>query len=169
MTPRLLIVDDNEMLLRTQAAYLRRRGWRVETAVSGAAARRWLQREIPDVALFDLRLPDVNGLDLLGNLRWRGFRLPVVVMSAERRDDWLLRALECGAAAYLCKPFALATLARVLDCARAGMRCIPSCPIPERCTAPQAHILSALIPGSSTSSSGGSHSVTGITSVRFRG
>ena len=141
MAPRLLIVDDNEMLVKTLAAYLGRRGWRVDTACCAAEARERLQGAIPDLGLFDLRLPDMNGLDLLASLRWRGLRLPVVVMSAERHDEWLRQALDCSAAAYLCKPFALATLARVLDCARAGLRCIPACPAPERCTAPQTHLL----------------------------
>ena len=133
MAPRLLIVDDNEMLLRTVAAYLHRRGWRVDTAASGAGARRLLQGETPDVALFDLRLPDTHGLELLAGLRWRGLRLPVVVMSAERHEDWLRQAVDCRAAAYLCKPFALSTLARVLDCALAGLCCIPACPTPATC------------------------------------
>ena len=138
MEPRLLIVDDNEMLVRTLKAYLGRRGWQVDTACCGAEARERLEAAIPDLGLFDLRLPDTHGLDLLAGLRWRGLRLPVVVMSAECHDDWLRQAVECGAAAYLSKPFALATLARVLDCALAGLRCFPACPAPEHCTAPPA-------------------------------
>lgn len=141
MKPRLLIVDDNQMLVKTLRVYLGRQGWQVDTACCGAEARERLRAAIPDLGLFDLRLPDTHGLDLLAGMRWRGLRMPVVVMSAERHQEWLRQAVDCSAAAYLCKPFALSTLARVLNCALAGLHCIPACAAPERCTAPSAHLL----------------------------
>ena len=62
-------------------------------------------------------------------------------MSAERHDDWLRQAVDCSAAAYLCKPFPLSTVARVLNCALAGLSCMPACSMPEQCSVPPTDIL----------------------------
>ena len=141
MEARILIVDDNQMLLRTLATYLARQGYQVDTAGSGAAARERLQAATPEVVIFDVRLPDCEGFDLVDLLRWRGLRIPVVLMSAENHRNWLRRAVDAGAAAFLYKPFALSTMRQVLSCVLSGQRCFPMCSLPDGCAGPGTDML----------------------------
>lgn len=81
---RLLVVDDDPAMLRFVAQTLRSdtRTWQLETAESGAQAIEILRHTPPDALLLDLELPDVDGYDLLRQLRADGQRLPVIIISA---------------------------------------------------------------------------------------
>jgi DNA-binding response OmpR family regulator len=107
---RLLVVEDEERIAAFLLKGLRAHGYAVEWVKTGWEALR-LGFE-PDIALviLDLRLPDLDGLEVLGSLRERGATVPVLVLSARARVDDRVRGLDLGADDYLAKPFAFEEL-----------------------------------------------------------
>ncbi len=104
--PRVLIVDDNEKNLKLARDVLRAGGMRTIEAATGAEAIQIAVGDLPDVILLDLRLPDMDGFDVLRELKGREAtaRIPVVALTALRTEadgDWFL---EAGFAGYLEKP-----------------------------------------------------------------
>jgi DNA-binding response OmpR family regulator len=118
---RLLVVEDETRIASFLAKGLRAHGYDVEWASTGQEA---LQRGIePGLALviLDLRLPDLDGLEVLASLRGSGATVPVLILSARGRVDDRVRGLDLGADDYLAKPFAFEELlARVRARLRPG-------------------------------------------------
>ena len=110
---RVLVVEDEERIARFLVKGLRRAGHAADHAATGHAALDALARERYDVVTLDLRLPDVDGLDVLRALRTRGHATPVIVLTAYSSDA-ADEAVALGARALLGKPVPLpALLARV--------------------------------------------------------
>jgi CheY-like chemotaxis protein len=108
--PLVLIVDDNEQNLKLARDVLRAAGFHTLAAASGAEAIALAAEQQPDVVLLDLRLPDMDGLEVARELRdgAQTRRIPVVALSAlrfERDDAWLA---EAGFAGSLVKPINVA-------------------------------------------------------------
>lgn len=103
---RLLVVEDDEITLGILREFLRGRGYEVRLAVSGEECMQSLEREIPDLVLMDMHLPDLNGLQVLNQIRSnpRYLRLPVVLMSTDHSDDLTVEALNRGANEFVNKP-----------------------------------------------------------------
>lgn len=115
---RILIVEDDPLLLSVLAERLRREGLDVTTAATLAEARKALDAADPDVGLLDLRLPDGEGLSLLREAAPRG-QSAWVVMTAHATVSSAVEALKLGARDYLEKPFtldrAVATVRQALE------------------------------------------------------
>jgi len=110
LDPVVLIVDDNKKNLKLAGDVLRAAGFRTLDAGSGAEAIALAGEHVPDLVLLDLRLPDMDGAEVAGELR-AGARtrgIPVVALSALRltADGDELRA--AGFAGYLEKPISVA-------------------------------------------------------------
>lgn len=118
---KLLVVEDEERIASFLEKGLTAHGYAVEWAKTGGEG---LQLGIePDIALviLDLRLPDLDGLEVLAGLRERGATVPVLILSARGRVDDRVRGLDLGADDYLPKPFAFEELlARVRARLRPG-------------------------------------------------
>ncbi len=102
---RALIVEDDPDLLHSLARLLRDQGFAVDTAADGQEGL-YLATEFPiDIAIIDLGLPQMSGLELIQRLREAGRKFPVLVLTA--RSDWQdkVTGLETGADDYLTKPF----------------------------------------------------------------
>jgi two-component system, OmpR family, response regulator ChvI len=108
--PRIALVDDEESLRETVGFALRREGYRVAAYADGLAAWQELARDLPDLAVLDILMPQMDGLELCRRLRALSARLPILFLSS--RDDELDRVLglELGADDYLCKPFSMREL-----------------------------------------------------------
>lgn len=113
----LLIVEDNPTLSAALAKGLTEDGYAVDTVDSGAAALRRLERQVPDrreldidAIVLDLGLPDLDGGEVLVQLRSRGINAPVLVLTARDGVKSRVEALEQGADDYLIKPFEYAEL-----------------------------------------------------------
>jgi DNA-binding response OmpR family regulator len=106
----LLLVEDNATLSASLAKGLREDGYAVEAVDTGAAALRRLERQDIDVVVLDLGLPDIDGADVLSQLRTRGVNAPVLVLTARDAVESRVAALEQGADDYLIKPFEYAEL-----------------------------------------------------------
>ena len=107
---RVLVVDDDFMVAKVHAAFVTRTpGFEVVgLAHTGASALQAVAALEPDIVLLDLYLPDINGLDLLQQLRASdgpGARAEVLVVTAANDAASVSSALRAGAAGYLIKPF----------------------------------------------------------------
>ena len=102
---RLLIVEDDETLRESLAEQFLAEGYRVEKAADGEEGL-YFAREYPiDLAIVDLGLPGLNGIDLIRQLRSGGQNYPVLILTA--RDGWQdkVDGLQAGADDYVAKPF----------------------------------------------------------------
>jgi two-component system, OmpR family, KDP operon response regulator KdpE len=120
MGARVLVVDDEQPILRTLAANLRARGYQVLTATSGEAALAAAEVHQPDCVVLDLGLPGIGGLEALRRLRtWTA--TPVVILTAIDGERDKVAALDLGADDYVTKPFGMAELlARIRVALRHG-------------------------------------------------
>ena len=102
---RILLVEDEAPLRETLAARLKRDGFAVDAAQDGEEGI-YLGREVPfDLAIIDLGLPKMSGMDLVKALREDGQRYPILILTA--RGSWQdkVEGLKYGADDYLVKPF----------------------------------------------------------------
>lgn len=100
-----LVVDDEASILRVLVMNLRRRGFEVTTAETGAAALELAGQRAPDLVVLDLGLPDLDGLEVIRRLRARGPLMPIIVLSARTTSHDKVAALDLGAVDYVTKPF----------------------------------------------------------------
>ena len=106
---RVLVVDDEPQIQRFLKPSLRAAGFDVITAANGAEALRAAATQAPDVILLDLGLPDMDGKDVIAELRaWS--TTPIVVLSARDREAEKIAALDLGADDYVNKPFGIGEL-----------------------------------------------------------
>lgn len=117
-----LVVDDEADLLFTVTLALELAGYTVLQAASGEEALEVVAAQPPDVVVLDLRLPGIDGWEVLRRLGEgsEGPLLPVVLLSAQVDTVTAARAVDLGCRAYLAKPFRPAELARVVDGVLAG-------------------------------------------------
>jgi two-component system response regulator HydG len=102
--PTILVVDDNEDLLETFALILKRRGYSVETADSGAAAIAKFQQHNFDVTLMDIVMPEVDGVEAFRRIKEMAPGASVILMTAYSDADLLRTARDEGARCILNKP-----------------------------------------------------------------
>ena len=115
---RILVVDDDVTLLRTLRLNLRARGYEVDAVATGGEALAVAAQQPPDLAIVDLGLPDMDGLQVIAGLR-RWSRLPILVLSARGEQNDKVAALDAGSDDHISKPFGMdELLARV----RAALR-----------------------------------------------
>lgn len=107
---RVLIVDDEESIRQLLAMALRYEGWEVETASTGTEALDKIRSFEPDVAVLDIMLPDVDGLQVLSRVRGEGYLLPILFLTALDSVDDRVNGLTAGGDDYVVKPFSLEEL-----------------------------------------------------------
>jgi two-component system, NarL family, invasion response regulator UvrY len=105
VTLKVLLADDHAIVRRGVAQLLVEFGVAssVTEAETGRDALSFATRDTFDVALLDISLPDINGLDVLKRIKRDAPRLPVLMFSMYREDQYAVRALKAGAAGYLPK------------------------------------------------------------------
>ena len=101
---RILVVDDEASIRELVGTYLRTEGFEVDEAVDGEDALERFQRNQPDLVVLDLRLPGIDGFDVLRKIR-NTSSVYVIVLSARAEETDKLVGLELGADDYLTKPF----------------------------------------------------------------
>jgi two-component system response regulator AtoC len=109
-----LVVDDEDLTLRTISRGLRGEGYEVLTASSGEDALRIFAEENPDLTLLDIVLPGIDGVEVLRRMKAANPAAIVLMMSAYHMVDRAVEAMKAGAHDYLIKPFHLADLMETL-------------------------------------------------------
>jgi DNA-binding NtrC family response regulator len=100
-----LVVDDKELMRDSVAATLERAGFTIATASDAAAALEQIARKRPDAVVSDLKMPNMDGIELVEKIRALDEDLPVVLMTAFGTIETAVRAMKTGAFDYLTKPF----------------------------------------------------------------
>jgi len=118
---RILLIEDDHLLANTMLDMLRDGQNTVDWLDDGQQALNALLNEDFDLAILDLTLPRIDGLDIVRNIRTQGIETPVIILTARTDLDEKLQGLNSGADDYLTKPFAMAELkARIRAVTRRG-------------------------------------------------
>jgi DNA-binding NtrC family response regulator len=116
--PRILVVDDEEVVRSLCARVLTPLGYGVETAADGSQALAWFEKQTFDLVITDYRMPgELNGLELGHTIKGRYPDTLIILMTAFPAVDNAVEMLRMGASDYLIKPFEQAEL----------VRCVKSC------------------------------------------
>ncbi|MGW4772133.1 response regulator transcription factor [Nocardia sp. NPDC004278] len=102
-----LVVDDEPVLAEMLSMALRYEGWEVGTAGDGRTAVTRARETRPDVAVLDVMLPDMTGLEVLGKLRAQVPHLPVLLLTAKDSVEDRIAGLTAGGDDYVTKPFSI--------------------------------------------------------------
>ena len=113
--PTVLIVDDDAALRRAVATALTDLGHDAAQAENGESALAWLSRDRADAVLLDLRMPGMDGLEVLRRIRARDNAPPVAVLTAVPTSDNTIEAMRLGAADHLAKPIGRDGLQALLE------------------------------------------------------
>lgn len=126
--PRVLIAEDCELSLGLLRRVLQRRHFILYETASGATALDLVERLRPDLMLLDLRLPELDGLEVLREVRrqYARDRLPIIVVTADDETRTAQLCLQAGANDYLAKPFAWRVIAESIDMRLAERSAMPS-------------------------------------------
>lgn len=112
---KILIIDDEERLLRVLRLGLKPLGYDVRTASDGEEGFEELLSQTYDIVLTDVRMPRLNGVDLVYELERLNIDVPLIVMTAHAEVDSAVKSLKHGALDYIRKPFTVEELHRVLS------------------------------------------------------
>jgi two-component system nitrate/nitrite response regulator NarL len=116
MTQRVLLIDDHTLFREGLQELLTRRNIETVGAVGDGETGIRLARELlPDVILLDMRMPNMNGLEVLRRLRQAGLRMPIVMLTTSTEENDLIECLRNGAQGYLLKEMEPADLVDALE------------------------------------------------------
>ncbi|MFT5166105.1 MAG: two-component system response regulator VicR [Saprospiraceae bacterium] len=103
---KILICEDEEIMLTALEFRLQRQGFQVDIAENGKQALEKINTASPDLIVADIMMPFVNGLELITYVRKDlGSKLPIIIISALEHDDTVLEAFRLGATDFITKPF----------------------------------------------------------------
>ena len=103
--PSILVIDDEDLIRWSLGQLLSRKGYEVVSAETGAVGFSLFQERTPVLVLLDLKLPDIDGLQLLPRLLERHRQTPVIIMTAYGSPTIEEQARDLGAVDFLRKPF----------------------------------------------------------------
>lgn len=105
----ILIVEDDKYIVSFITIYLKDEGYKTIIAGTGKEAVSLFYANNPDIILLDLGLPDMDGMEVIRQVRERG-NTPIIVISARGEESEKIQALDCGADDYMTKPFHMGEL-----------------------------------------------------------
>ena len=106
----ILLVEDDHSIAHALELALHKQGYSVNTVATGKAAVLAIETAAPDMAILDLGLPDMDGLEVLRRVRGRNVDLPILLLTARSGLDDRITGLDSGADDYLAKPFEMSEL-----------------------------------------------------------
>src|SRR5438094_391323 len=110
MKARVLVAEDDRAVRESIERALRFESYVVSVAANGGDALRLVSAEAPDAIVMDVMMPVMDGLDVTRELRARGDRTPILVLTARHKVSDRVAGLDAGADDYLIKPYALEEL-----------------------------------------------------------
>lgn len=115
MNEKIIVIDDEKMILDLTAMVLQHRGYQVFTADNALDGYEIIRREQPAVALLDYMMPQVNGLTALREIRQRFPATYVIMFTGKGSEEIAVELMKAGAADYILKPFSNANLIDRID------------------------------------------------------
>jgi DNA-binding NtrC family response regulator len=115
MRPSILVVDDDEVMQETLADVLRKRGYEVFPVSQGNKALSTIKKNIVDLVLLDMKLPDLDGLEVLKKIKEFDTEILVIMMTAYSDVQTAVSAMKSGAYHYINKPFELEELRLLIE------------------------------------------------------
>ena len=101
----IIVIDDDDQLRKSFEKLLIEEGYAVESAASGEAGLKLVQKKVPDLVILDVRLPGMNGLETFQHIHKIEPKLPVIIMTAFGTTETAIEATKMGAFDYVLKPF----------------------------------------------------------------
>ena len=122
MKRRVLVVDDDELILQILTTILDMEDFEVRTVETGEDALAAVEEELPDVVVLDVMMPGMDGLEVCTRLRAEPETkdVPVILLTARGDPEDRQRGLDAGADAYLTKPFSPLELIRIIGTLEGG-------------------------------------------------
>lgn len=109
---KILVAEDEPMLLKTIELKLKKEGYEVITTSDGREAAARIEESDPDLVITDIMMPYVSGLEIVSIVRKRtNKRIPIIILSAMEQEKVVMEAFDLGADDYITKPFSLNELA----------------------------------------------------------
>ena len=115
MKPSILIVDDDEIMQQTLCDVLKKKGYEIFSVGSGNGALSIIKKNIIDLVLLDMRLPDVDGIEVLKKIKELDTEILVIIMTAYSDVQTAVSAMKSGAYHYINKPFELEELKLLIE------------------------------------------------------
>ncbi|MHB8780892.1 MAG: response regulator [Candidatus Geothermincolia bacterium] len=114
---RVLLVDDDELIIKLLEIMLKARGFQVESNLGGVGAFEKARQVLPDCIILDIMMPRVDGWKVLESLKKDAATrpIPVIILSVKAAPDDVFKGEELGAARFLSKPFEADDLVRAID------------------------------------------------------
>lgn len=109
------VVDDDEAIRQSIAFMLRTAGFRVEAYASGTVFLKAIDRLTKGCVVLDVRMPDIDGLEVQARLAAMGSSLPVIILTGHGDVTLAVRAVKAGAIEFLEKPFERSALLRAIE------------------------------------------------------
>ena len=110
-----LVIDDDPLIRKTLSSYLSKKGFEAVTAEDGEEGIQKYEEHIPDLVILDIRLPDVDGLEVLGRIREKNPNASIIIMTAYDDMKTTIEAIKLGAFEYLVKPLDYVELDLTID------------------------------------------------------
>ncbi len=117
MAKKILIVEDEESLLKLESILLTTKGYLVQGVTSGLAALEAIEEEPPDLVLLDVMLPKMDGFEVCSRIKQNPVtrHIPVILLTAKKTPEDLARGQEVGADSYVTKPFKSAMVMETIE------------------------------------------------------
>ena len=112
---KILVVDDEESILHFLKTALEKRGFDVSTAADGKEGVSFYLKQRPDLVLLDIRLPKINGVDVLRKIKKKDPKALVMMITAFGAKRTIAQAMKLGAQDYINKPFDLKDMLKAID------------------------------------------------------
>jgi DNA-binding response OmpR family regulator len=100
----ILVIEDEPNIREIVTLYLQRGGYQVHAVDDGRQAQQWLAKQLPDLIIMDLMLPEIDGYELTAQIRTRS-DVPIIMLTSRREEVDRIAGLEMGADDYVVKPF----------------------------------------------------------------
>ena len=111
---KILVVDDNKKILYSFRTFLEKEGYINISAEHGTAALDVISSEKPALVFLDISLPDINGFDILRQIKQKVPSLPVIIVSGLNSEENISQARSLGASDFLEKPISLLRIREIL-------------------------------------------------------
>src|SRR5205823_11832032 len=105
-TRRILIIDDEQPVIMTLEALLKRHGYQIDTAPTASQGLKLLKSKSPSLVLLDLQLPDADGLEMLDRIKTELPDMQVIILTAHDSLHNAIESIKRGAYHFISKPYA---------------------------------------------------------------